>query len=222
MCDLADLELTGHQFTWEKSRGTDRWIDIRLDRAMVNSKWLAKFRTTQLLNLEVTLSDHSPIFLCPILDQRQELTSRFRCENAWLTDPMCFELVRRNWSTNVQMPIQVRLEGCKKALNSWGKDLTGNFKRRIELCRKLLKKLTSKRDEFSIGQYKEIQKKLAEIYHQKEVYWRQRSKQLWLQLGDRNTKYFHTSTTIRRKNNLIVKLQDENDFWRTETMVCIS
>lgn len=35
-CGLIDVDLIGHQFTWEKSRGTPNWIEVRLDRAMTN------------------------------------------------------------------------------------------------------------------------------------------------------------------------------------------
>lgn len=45
---------------------------------------------------------------------------------------------------------------------------------------------------------------MAEIYHQKEIYWRQRSKHLWFQCGDFNMKYFHTSATIQRKNEWFI------------------
>lgn len=70
------------------------------------------------------------------------------------------------------------------------------------------------RDDASISRYKEMKSKLTEIYHQKEVYWRQRSKQLWLQCGDRNTKYFHNAASKRRKNNLVHQLKDDSGMWK--------
>lgn len=48
---------------------------------------------------------------------------------------------------------------------------------------------------------------------QKEIYWRQRSKQLWLQAGEKNTKYFHASCNKRRRNNYIQKLMNEDGEW---------
>ncbi|KAL8100581.1 hypothetical protein AgCh_032729 [Apium graveolens] len=212
-CNLVDLDLIGHQFTWEKSRGTARWIEVRLDRAMVDSRWQAIFQLAQLFNLEVTISDHNPIFLNPTAEVRYAPKRRFRFENAWLTDPMCFELVQNNWQKDGSMAIQNKLEGCKEVLEEWGMGLTGNFKKRINDCKQVLRRMRGKRDDSSVKCYKEAQSKLAEVYYQKEIYWRQRSKQLWLQFGDLNTKYFHASATTRRKNNLIAKLQNENGIW---------
>uniref|UniRef100_A0A803PEU0 CCHC-type domain-containing protein n=1 Tax=Cannabis sativa TaxID=3483 RepID=A0A803PEU0_CANSA len=36
-CDLVDMELIGYPYTWERGRGIDSWIEIRLDRALVCS-----------------------------------------------------------------------------------------------------------------------------------------------------------------------------------------
>lgn len=48
---------------------------------------------------------------------------------------------------------------------------------------------------------------------QKEIFWRQRSKQLWLQVGEKNTKYFHASCNKRKRNNHIQKLKNEDGEW---------
>ena len=47
-------------------------------------------------------------------------------------------------------------------------------------------------------------------FSQQEVYWRQRSKQLWLQAGDLNTRYFHASDNSRRwrHHNSVLKNED--------------
>lgn len=213
-CDLMDLSLTGHQFTWEKSKGHPNWTEIRLDRAMVNSSWWDTFHTAQLFNLEISLSDHNPIFMKLKIDQVFSNVNRFRFENAWLTDGKCLEIVKENWCSNNSISIQQKLDSCKVILGDWGKELTRNFKERIRLCKREMLSLKKSTYGVSISRYKEAKRKLAKIYHQKEIYWRQRSKQLWLQCGDRNTKYFHNAAFIRRKNNLIHQLQDDAGVWR--------
>lgn len=43
--------------------------------------------------------------------------------------------------------------------------------------------------------------------------WAQKARDNWLQLGDRNTKYFQTFANIRRKRNEISKVKDSNGPW---------
>ncbi|KAL8132768.1 hypothetical protein AgCh_008304 [Apium graveolens] len=51
---LIDMELVGHQFTWEKGRGINGWMEIHLDRALIYGEWLHLFPFAKLYNLEVT------------------------------------------------------------------------------------------------------------------------------------------------------------------------
>lgn len=60
---LINMELLGHQFTWEKGRGTDAWTKIRLDRALTTWSWNNLFPASKLYNVEGTTSDQSPILL---------------------------------------------------------------------------------------------------------------------------------------------------------------
>lgn len=45
------------------------------------------------------------------------------------------------------------------------------------------------------------------------MYWHQRSRVNWLQLGDQNTSFFHHTTLQRRKFNRICRIQDDNGAW---------
>lgn len=38
-CGLIDLGFTGNKITWEKSWGTDLWMQERLDRGLANYEW---------------------------------------------------------------------------------------------------------------------------------------------------------------------------------------
>lgn len=44
----------------------------------------------------------------------------------------------------------------------------------------------------------------------------QKSRIKWLQAGDRNTKFFHLSTIIRRRRNKIERLKNEHGEWVEE------
>uniref|UniRef100_A0A803P621 Reverse transcriptase domain-containing protein n=1 Tax=Cannabis sativa TaxID=3483 RepID=A0A803P621_CANSA len=50
---------------------------------------------------------------------------------------------------------------------------------------------------------------LDDLLEQEEMYWQQRSRIDWLQLGDQNTKFFHSKASARKAKNKIKFLQTE-------------
>lgn len=209
-CELFDMDMQGHPFTWERGRGTVNWVEIRLDRALVNRAWLDKFHQAKLINLEVTTSDHCPLLLKPKEEINIVRTKRFRFENAWLREPMCKKIVEEEWErAQPTSSLYDKISSCSTVLSSWGKDITGDFQKRINHSKNVLRITRGRRDSVSIQQFQEESKKLTEIFTQQEVFWKQRSKQLWLKEGDQNSKYFHASAKAKRKVNQIRVLQDE-------------
>ena len=61
-----------------------------------------------------------------------------------------------------------------------------------------------------------VETRYVDLLYQKEVYWKQRSKQFWLAAGDLNTKYFHAMASVRQKNNHIFRLKDDHGLWRDQ------
>lgn len=59
----------------------------------------------------------------------------------------------------------------------------------------------------------ELLKDFDVVLEQEEVVWMQKSREKWFVHGDRNTKFFHTSTIIRRRRNQIEMLQDNDGRW---------
>ncbi|RVX07677.1 putative mitochondrial protein [Vitis vinifera] len=62
-CGLSDLGYVGYVYTWEKGRGTTRWVEERLDRALVSTGWKHLFNQSHLIHLSVSTSDHLPVLL---------------------------------------------------------------------------------------------------------------------------------------------------------------
>ncbi|KAF7822170.1 reverse transcriptase [Senna tora] len=55
--------------------------------------------------------------------------------------------------------------------------------------------------------------KLKKWNREEELLWAQKSRQMWLMHGDRNTKYFHTLVKKRRVNNRISRIKLDNGQW---------
>ena len=62
-----------------------------------------------------------------------------------------------------------------------------------------------------------LQSKLSEWLLKSEVICRQKSRELWLKLGDKNSKFFHLSTIIRRRRSNIDTIKNEDGSWIHES-----
>uniref|UniRef100_A0A803QRP6 Reverse transcriptase domain-containing protein n=1 Tax=Cannabis sativa TaxID=3483 RepID=A0A803QRP6_CANSA len=212
-CSLIDMDLCGYPYTWERGRGTSAWIEVRIDRGLVSQSWLDIFLLAKLLNIEVTTSDHCPLQLVLNAETRPAFKKHFRFENLWLREPGCHQIVKDIWEVYSGCFMMDKIRFCGEKLLVWGKDYSGNFADRIKSCKTEIKRWKRGRDSLSVQNYQSAEAKLQEILMQKEIFWRQRSQQLWLMEGDQNSKYFHAMATSRRRNNSIKKLKNDQGVW---------
>jgi hypothetical protein len=61
-----------------------------------------------------------------------------------------------------------------------------------------------------------LQYELSEWLLRNEILWRQKSRETWLREGDKNSKYFHLSTIIRRRRNKIDTIKSDLGEWITD------
>ena len=54
------------------------------------------------------------------------------------------------------------------------------------------------------------------VLHQEYLFWRLKSRIMWLNYGDANTKYFHLKTIQRRSHSQVVTLKDDTSLWLTD------
>lgn len=138
---------------------------------------------------------------------------------------MCGKIVEQSWQLKQEKSFIENIGFTAEVLDKWGKEMKENFRSRMQHLKTIMQRTKGRHDEFSIHLYQDSAKKLMETYNGEEVFQRQRCKQLWLREGDSNSKFFHTATKARRKQNKISTLSNENgdlvgwDSGLEETMV---
>lgn len=110
------------------------------------------------------------------------------------------EIIKEAWQSSGQAMVKDRIAITRTAIAEWNKTQHRNSRLIIEEKKAELEEaLTSPVNNTSLIQ--EMNTKLEEAYSAEEAYWRQRSRLLWLRLGDRNTGFFHATTKGRKRAN---------------------
>lgn len=94
------------------------------------------------------------------------------------------------------------------------------FRGRQKKLKQLKEKLKTIRSDYSHyengEEIKRTESQIDNILIDEKVYWKQRSRVDWLKEGDRNTKFFHSKASARKRKNRISGLEDEQGIWNEE------
>uniref|UniRef100_A0A803PAA5 Reverse transcriptase n=1 Tax=Cannabis sativa TaxID=3483 RepID=A0A803PAA5_CANSA len=219
----VDLRFIGSKFTWQNQRYNSGLIRERLDRALCSVNWLTEYASSGVLNLPISISDHAPIILDTHLFAARGYVP-FRFFEAWSWESSCRVEVSKAWrfsSNNASASLLRNISSTRKALQAWKRSLhkdNGNdiksLERRLEWIQMQPISTALKEEE------SKIQADLLVSWSKLESMWRQKSRETWLALGDRNTRFFHSSTVIRRRRNSIWAIKDKEDkVWKDKSNI---
>ena len=97
---------------------------------------------------------------------------------------------------------------------AWGASKTHSDTEEVKRLQKKVEELSCEDyTEEKKAEFLETSKKLDELLRRQEIYWAQRSRIQWLKHGDRNTKFFHSKVSQRRRCNYIQRLKDNDNNW---------
>ncbi|XP_057418459.1 uncharacterized protein LOC130712657 [Lotus japonicus] len=207
-CGLSDMGFKGPPFTWE-----GRGVKERIDRGVCNPQWVHTFPESVVLHLPQLKSDHKPLLLAVSgIVEHRAFSRPFRFQAGWLTHDDFPRLMNTSWD-----PAGGWLENAsnfRDATTTWNDDVFGQIFHRK---RRLMKRLEGINNRLSMTfdrGLEKLQKTLWQEYNtvllQEELFCAQKSRFLWFKFGDRNSKFFHTATLIRRKRNKIEALIDDD------------
>ncbi|KAL0004681.1 hypothetical protein SO802_012242 [Lithocarpus litseifolius] len=224
-CNFKDLGFRGYTYTWSNKRPGAANTKLRLDRAVATMEWRAKFQMSTVSHLPPHASDHLPILVHVKRVQRhqQKFTKGFKFKEAWLLWEDCGDVVKDAWDMAGRgelglASIKEKIKFCGAELKAWGSS-------KLEPNEAAMKTLQNKLEELysadvmtdeSKTEYLSVSKQLDDLLLKQEIYWAQRSRVLWLKHGDKNTKFFHSKASHRKRRNFIKGIQCAQGNWVDE------
>jgi len=216
---LIDLGFKGNKFTWRRGRQESTVVAKRLDRVFVCAHARLKWQEAVVSHLPFMASDHAPLYVQ--LEPLQQVDPRrrpFRFEAAWLNHEGFKELLSLSWSVTLSTPDA--LKELQRKLRKWNREVFGDIHVRKE---KLVADIKEVQDLLGVvlsddllAKEEVLLKEMDLVLEQEETLWFQKSREKYIELGDRNTTFFHTSTIIRRRRNRIESLKGDDDRWVTD------
>ncbi|XP_075659200.1 uncharacterized protein LOC142629097 [Castanea sativa] len=214
---LLIWDYSGNSFTWARGRWGSSAIKRRLDRGIASISWRLAFPKATISHLGAIKSDHTPILLN--VNPDDSFAHRpFRFEAAWIRDNGCNSVVEKAWasvsSNSAFSKLYKKQDATREALRKWNNEVFGNCQDRINRLMKNINEVQRKSPSEENGRIEEaLQLELSEWLMRSEILWKQKSRELWLKEGDKNTKFFHLSTIIRRRRNSIDAIKSEEGQW---------
>ncbi|WMV13881.1 hypothetical protein MTR67_007266 [Solanum verrucosum] len=210
--NLVDLQLENAKFTWFK--GDNHLIASRIDRVLVSQEWDDAFRNLKQYTMQRILSDHSPITLQG--GSWKKSKSYFKFENWWLGTEGFIDRARTWWNSfdytgRPDYILASKLKALKHKLKEWSRSEQGNLgQQRKSLLEKLaaMENIATDRGltEDEATEKARLLLNLEDLIKNEEIYWRQRSRSIWLKEGDKNTKFFHKIANAHKRYNNIDQL----------------
>ena len=213
---LLDLSFAGNPFTWSNRHAEPFNIRERLDRAFCDANWRLLFPRARVIHQSAHRSNHAPI----MLDTEGEISSwprPLRFEAMWTLDDTSREVVSSAWDARVRgsaaFRVAQKLKHTKVALKLWNHSHSGNVRSNLIALRGALQRAQAlPMTHANIAVERELCHAIEEEEQKEFLHWFQKARELRLLEGDRNTRFLHLSTIVKRRFDSIEFLKT-GDGW---------
>ncbi|KAL8139773.1 hypothetical protein V2J09_005794 [Rumex salicifolius] len=192
--ELLDMGFSGSKFTWNRGSNPATRTSARLNRGLCNLQWRSLFPQASIRHLATNQSDHSPLLLSfngfgDICTPKRP----FRFQAAWMLHLEFQEFLVTHWDND--MPLSTALSNLETNLDSWNKMVFGNLFLQKE---RLWRRIEGVQHRMATQPCRGLMKLESKLRKQLDV---QKARSDAIIDGDRNAKYFHSCTIVRRKQN---------------------
>ncbi|CAA7046646.1 unnamed protein product [Microthlaspi erraticum] len=221
---LFDMACHGPEYTWSNHRPLDP-ISKKLDRCLINDKWLLLFPSSHCTFEAPEFSDHAPGHVKLFTPPPQFGTRPFRFFNFVATLPSFMECVKVAWEASNPPALNLKslgfkLKSLKRPLKSLCKDKFSNLELRVIEANDELKSIQLQVLNVPTPANLQLERTTRDnwmtLRRAEESFFRQRSRIKWLGEGDFDTRFFHLVTKARNASNAIKYLK-KADGTRTTT-----
>ena len=177
---------------------------LLLDRALVTKEWSGHYKDMRVHHLVESANDHCALLIMDFIASQWPGKRRFQFEAMWTRRDDCRDIIRAVWNNSVNLydlnGMVMGLRQCADELSRWNKSVFGLVPRQIQNKRKTLNDLVLRDHDGNNGyEINKLRKEINDLLDCEEIMWQQRSKVQWMSLGDRNTKYFQTKASGKKK-----------------------
>lgn len=193
-CGLIDLGFARQKYIWSNNREIMFSVWKRLDRAMVNDKWLELMPQTISTHLPTVSSDHCPLLL-KMSTKPSCAIKYFKFLNFWTEQPSFLEIVKEYWDRpTIGNPIWVfhqKMRRLSATLSSWSKaqfrDIHAKMKPYEERIKNAEKELITLNTDVARSYLHSLNAEYIRFLKLEESILRQKSQLHWFKEGDANT-----------------------------------
>ena len=208
---LIEVPMRGGNFTCCTIKEHISWS--KLDRFLFTPDLLHLVPDISMQRLPNYLSDYNAIaLLSEKLDWRP---SPFRFYDHWLLEEGFDKLVSEAWVKENSVCAWSKLRNLKNVIKEWKKSKLNTLDDRINMVEKDLAIIDARWTEGVVTNEDKQSKALLtsqlwKLFRMEEMQWKQKSRLKWLKCGDKNTRFFHTTAKIRKRNNNVEKLMHKD------------
>ncbi|KAL2235440.1 UNVERIFIED_CONTAM: hypothetical protein Sindi_1276200 [Sesamum indicum] len=219
---LLPLPMQGEWYTWHNYSTTARSLWKRLDRILINDRWLARFPTSSYHCLTPRTSDHSLLVL--YRDSQQQNGGMFQFDNYLTHSPDFIPSVQNIWQHElVGVPMYAvtrKLKALKPVFRQQRRN-KGDLTLNVQLAKGFLEEarnLVSSDRQNELFLFLEHCCRLVYATAAKieQIMLQQRAKMHWMKGGDQCSRIFFRKIAQRLAVRRILQISDENGITHTK------